>query len=89
MFGARPAITRPIEKSTPAAMSGGNGPERSAQLPDATMPTTPAANGTENASANRLSPWSSSATSGMIVVTAITSNAAMKMSANMPIDSQR
>ena len=89
MSVAVPAMRRPITKSTAEVTSDGNGPERSVQLPASTMPMMPAASGTANASANRASPSRSRATSGITVVTAIASNAARKMSENMPIESHR
>ena len=89
MFTAVPAMTSPITKSTADVTSDGRGPDRSVQLPAMTMPMMPAASGTANASAKSPSPSRSRATSGMIVVTAIASNAARKMIENMPIDSQR
>ncbi len=89
MLTAVPAITSPITNSTAEVTRDGRGPDRSVQLPAITMPMMPAASGTANARANSASPSRSRATSGMIVVTAIASNAARKMIENMPIESQR
>ena len=89
MSVAVPAMTSPTTNSTAEVMSDGRGPARSVQLPAMTMPMMPAASGTANASAKSATPSRSSATSGMIVVTAIASNAARKMIENMPIESHR
>ena len=84
-----PSTIAPTTNSTADVISEGSGPARSVQLPAITMPMMPAASGTANASANHESPLRSVDTSGMIVVTAIASNAARKMIEYIPIESQR
>ena len=73
--GANPATAEPDAKSSCPVHTGGNGPERCAQAPAATIPNSWPVNSRENARPYVDPEPSASATSGIAVETARASNA--------------
>ena len=89
MPGASPPTSRPTPNTTADAIIGARGPRRSDQMPAATIPTMLAARVAENVAEYQARPSRSALTVGMIVVTAIASNANRKIRLTMPTVAQR
>ena len=86
---ARPATSSPAPNTTADAIIGARGPRRSDQMPAATIPTMLAARVAENVAEYQERPSRSALTVGMIVVTAIASNANRKIRLTIPTVAQR